>query len=99
MIDWLNKWYEEQCNGEWEHSYGIKIETIDNPGWHLTIDLSDTPYQLLSCPLIKIENNFNDWLHFKIDNNTFIGFSSINNLNELVASFHKIISTQINPEN
>ena len=29
----LQKWYKSQCNGDWEHSFGIKIETLDNPGW------------------------------------------------------------------
>jgi hypothetical protein len=29
----LQVWYGAQCNGSWEHTYGIKIETLDNPGW------------------------------------------------------------------
>lgn len=39
---WIQKWYQAQCNGDWEHSYGIIIETIDNPGWSITIDLETT---------------------------------------------------------
>jgi hypothetical protein len=31
------EWYTKQCNGDWEHSYGIRIDTIDNPGWSLTL--------------------------------------------------------------
>ena len=42
MIDWLQSWYEKQCNSDWEHNYGIKIETLDNPGWSITVDLVDT---------------------------------------------------------
>jgi len=34
--------YRGQCDGDWEHSYGVKIETLDNPGWLVTIDLTDT---------------------------------------------------------
>lgn len=29
----LERWYAAQCNGDWEHTYGITIETLDNPGW------------------------------------------------------------------
>lgn len=33
IFEWLQKWYKSQCDGDWEHEYGIKIETVDNPGW------------------------------------------------------------------
>lgn len=39
---WLAQWYLSQCDNDWEHSYGVKIDTIDNPGWSLKIDLTDT---------------------------------------------------------
>ncbi|WP_315767191.1 MULTISPECIES: immunity 53 family protein [unclassified Bradyrhizobium] len=38
----LQAWYAAQCNGCWEHQYGVKIDTIDNPGWSLKIDLYET---------------------------------------------------------
>lgn len=39
---WLMGWYLAECNGDWEHSYGVKIDTLDNPGWTLKIDLRET---------------------------------------------------------
>lgn len=42
---WLSQWYLSQCNNDWEHSYGVKIDTLDNPGWSLKIDLTNTPMQ------------------------------------------------------
>ncbi|KAB2848690.1 MAG: hypothetical protein F9K41_18090 [Sphingopyxis terrae] len=38
----LQDWYRRQCDGDWEHDYGVKIETLDNPGWMLLIDLART---------------------------------------------------------
>ena len=38
----LQHWYLDQCNGEWEHLYGIGIENLDNPGWIFTVDLTGT---------------------------------------------------------
>jgi len=38
----LTDWYQTQCNGLWEHSYGIRIDTLDNPGWSITINLAET---------------------------------------------------------
>lgn len=38
----LERWYASQCNGEWEHSYGVWIDSLDNPGWQVRISLRET---------------------------------------------------------
>lgn len=42
VIGELQKWYLSQCNDDWEHTYGIQISNLDNPGWNLEVDLTDT---------------------------------------------------------
>lgn len=42
----LQKWYSECCDGNWEHSYGVTIVTTDNPGWSVRIDLLGTNVDL-----------------------------------------------------
>ncbi len=37
-IERLVRWYAERCDGEWEHHHGVKVESLDNPGWRLEID-------------------------------------------------------------
>ena len=41
----IDKWYAAQCNGDWEHQNGVKMETTDNPGWLVTINTEGTPLQ------------------------------------------------------
>jgi hypothetical protein len=41
----LQAWYSHQCDGEWEHTSGISIQTCDNPGWWVKINLIGTPLQ------------------------------------------------------
>jgi Immunity protein 53 len=41
-IDRLSEWYRAQCNDVWEHSYGVSIGTLDNPGWLVKIDIVGT---------------------------------------------------------
>lgn len=36
-----HRWHARQCDGDWEHGSGVKIETLDNPGWVLRINLED----------------------------------------------------------
>ena len=35
-VQTLDEWYQRRCDGLWEHRYGVKIETCDNPGWLMT---------------------------------------------------------------
>jgi hypothetical protein len=48
----LQKWYAAQCDGDWEHSYGVHITTLDNPGWLVKIDLIGT--ELESRPFVAV---------------------------------------------
>jgi hypothetical protein len=38
----MQLWYSQQCNGEWEHHRGVLIQSCDNPGWWVKIDLAGT---------------------------------------------------------
>lgn len=61
IIEWLQQWYASQCNGDWEHLYGIKIETVDNPGWYVTINLTGTKYQDRSFQSITVDHDETNW--------------------------------------
>jgi len=52
-IEKIQDWYKINCNDDWEHRYGYKIETLDNPGWAIKIDLTDTALNNL-----EFERNF-----------------------------------------
>jgi hypothetical protein len=41
-LEWLEQWYAAQCVGDWAEDRGVKIETLDNPGWLLKVDLRGT---------------------------------------------------------
>jgi len=29
----IEKWYRGRCNGDWEHPWGMRIETVDTSEW------------------------------------------------------------------
>lgn len=41
-LQWLAQWYHRHIDGDWEHTYGVTITTLDNPGWSLQVDLEGT---------------------------------------------------------
>jgi len=89
----LQNWYLSQCNDDWEHTYGIEIGTLDNPGWSLLIDLSDTDLGEVSYPETSYgigdsaESSGNDWVVTKIESGKFIGYGGPHKLEELISIF------------
>jgi hypothetical protein len=90
-LERLQEWYAEQCDGEWEHSYGVHLETLDNPGWSLTVDLTGTRWANLSEPRRLIERSENDWYDLELTSSKFAGNCGPRNLSELIREFHSMI--------
>lgn len=72
-VEFLQSWYRAQSNGEWEHVHGVTIETLDTPGWLVTIDLVETPLQDRIMPAIREERSPQDWLACEVQHNQFRG--------------------------
>ncbi len=69
-ILWLIDWY--QCYGlHRRKKNGLVVVGIDNPGWGLQVDLSDTPFQNQPFERIFIDHSDTDWISCKIANNLF----------------------------
>ena len=62
IINWLENWYESNCNGDWEHTFGITIDTLDNPGWCLKINITETLYENVTFEDVTVERAENDWI-------------------------------------
>lgn len=62
ILESLQTWYKAQCDGDWEHQNGLSIESLDNPGWLLTIDLKGTSLEGKLFEEIHIERNKDDWI-------------------------------------
>ena len=83
----LQSWYLAQCDSDWEHSYGVSIDTLDNPGWSLKIDLRGTPLEDLAFEPVVIERNDNDWVNCRLEEMKFMGFGGPRNLGELIRTY------------
>ena len=85
----LRNWYSAQCDGDWEHSYGIKIDTLDNPGWVLSVDLTDTNLQ--DKPFSPIHRGDSgqetEWLHCKVESDKFEAAGGVANLPDMLEAF------------
>lgn len=41
-VESIDCWFKKMADDEWEHHNGITIESSDNPGWILSIDLPES---------------------------------------------------------
>lgn len=90
---WLTEWYANQCDGDWEHSYGIKIETLDNPGWSVIIDIEGTNCKHLSDSRWKyVEFDDANWYGYKIENGKFEASGDPSKLDYLLQLFREIVN-------
>jgi hypothetical protein len=86
-LERLEEWYSSNCNGDWEHQYGIVIDSLDNPGWRITIDLTGTKGENKTLDRMKIERTGNDWLQYWIENRKFNAACGPQNLSEIIGIF------------
>jgi hypothetical protein len=88
-LERLENWYSSQCNGDWEHQYGIEIGTVDNPGWSIEIDLTGTKCGNKTLRRMKLERTEKDWLQYWVENRKFNAACGPKKLSEMNDIFCK----------
>ncbi|WP_416397412.1 immunity 53 family protein [Allohahella sp. A8] len=93
IIGELQKWYLSQCNDDWEHTYGIAISNLDNPGWHFEVDLTDTyledvPFETRSYGMgAEADISRNEWLICERKDRKFRASGGPEKLHEMISIF------------
>jgi hypothetical protein len=86
-LERLQTWYHSNCNGDWEHSYGITVTTIDNPGWSVDIDLTETDLEDREFQPLRIERSQDDWVFISKTSSKFQLRCGPHNLDECLKQF------------
>lgn len=88
VLEKLQDWYACLCNDDWEHTYGITIGNIDNPGWSLKVELIHTYLENVPFEPLKIQREKeDDWINCRIEDSIFYGYGGPFNLKELLEVF------------
>lgn len=98
LLTRLQNWYLINCDGEWEHSYGISIGTLDNPGWTIKIDLTDTCLRDFKFDK-QVDNGEFDWFFIKAHEKTFNGTGDPSKLTVILSTFlDEIVPKHADPD-
>ena len=89
----VQNWYLSNCDGDWEHEFGISIDSLDNPGWWVKIDLRGTGleharFSELSYGVAgEAGIDGNEWLVCKVVDGRFDGAGGPTKLEEILLVF------------
>jgi hypothetical protein len=84
---WLEEFYTELCDGDWEHNWRVRISTIDNPGWSVKINVLETILENEIFSEITEKQDENHWVICKVRDNVFDGVGGPNNLETILDIF------------
>lgn len=82
----FQNWYAQNCNGDWEHDFGITIETLDNPGWLIKIDLQLMAFQDVIFNLSERKSEL-DWYEIIVKDWKFIAYCDASKLEFIINYF------------
>ncbi|MCE0556156.1 immunity 53 family protein [Motilimonas sp. E26] len=80
-------WYASNCDEDWEHSFGVKIYTLDNPGWSIEVDIAETKLSSKRFDETAIDRSESDWIYCIVPDGVFKGAGGVSNLEELIQVF------------
>ena len=87
LLDRLDAWLKDQSDGLWEHSYGVTIESADNPGWGMDVDLVGTPLGAVPFEEVRFRESESSWYGCSRDATQWHGGGSLGALPAILSVF------------
>lgn len=91
ILDWIEDWFTDNCDGDWESSDAIQINTLDRPGWEVEINISNTSIATMNLEWILNETSKDDWYGVKIADQKFTAAGDPQKLKFLLGLFKEMI--------
>lgn len=99
-LEWLEQWYLAQCRGDWANDRGVTLQSLDNPGWLLSVDLEGTELEERAADALLLRGgeppsaaNGNiggpDWVECSIKDRKFKGAGDPEKLRTILQCFRQ----------
>ncbi|MEJ7813409.1 MAG: Imm53 family immunity protein [Gemmatimonadaceae bacterium] len=85
----LQAWYLAHCDGGWEHDAGIRISTLDNPGWRVSIPLDGTYLEGRAFVPVGDLAPERRWMRCRVEGGRFEGAGGPVMLEEILRTFRE----------
>ncbi|EJP17927.1 hypothetical protein LEP1GSC080_4809 [Leptospira interrogans str. FPW2026] len=97
MFSWLIEWYQSQCDGDWEHEYGIAINTNGDRGWQIKIEVNFTELDGVEVAHTLNQKGEDDWYSFSLKDGKFLAEGDSKKLPIILEKFKEIWTTNAEP--
>ena len=89
VLNRLEAWFRSCCDRDWENRYGVTIESTDNPGWWVKVDLSGTMLADRPFPCIDEgeEGVTPEWWSCYIEGMVYNGIGGVGSLSTVIEIF------------
>ena len=94
-LEWLERWFLLNSNGDGEHEQVILIQNFDNPGWNVEILMPQPIDYKNILTSFDYDASDEDWWGYKIKSGKFMGYGSPNNLSNILKSFRKLVDGEL----
>lgn len=86
-LSWL-QWYFASCSdGYWEGTFGVSINTLENPGWTIDIDLEGTKLEDVEFAGYIVERSDDNWAFCTVRDGKYKANGGVFNLDEMIYVF------------
>lgn len=89
-LDYLIAWFAAHCDGDWEHDVGVRIASLDNPGWSVDIRIEDTELDGVTIDWVVAEESDDAWLHWRTTGRMFEARCGVSDLARVLDAFREL---------
>lgn len=93
-FQYVEDWYAARCDGDWEHEFGVRLVTLDNPGWNLSVDLADTDWEGHTLPRTMRDLGDGRWITTASDGLVFDASCDPSSLGLSVLAFKAFVESR-----
>lgn len=93
----LQNWYASKCNGVWEKTNGVKIDTVAEGGWFIRVDLTLAEAESIRSNVELIAKSLDDcpdaWINVRVYDDAIVGGCAPLFLIELIECVEAALTT------
>jgi hypothetical protein len=83
----LERWFAARCNGDWEHTNGVKIQNLDSPGWLAIVEVLNTDLFGVKFDSVQEDQENGQWIRCDVKEGVFQGAGGLGSLNRILEIF------------
>ncbi len=93
VLDRVAEWYQSNATVFSSNAEAVKINTLDNPGWLVKVDLAGTELENLQLENFEVDRGDSDWCQSFLRDHVFVGAGDPSRLQEILGRFLEFASS------